>query len=76
VHVRHVLIIAGDGERDIRRDVGQDRDLGVQRDTVCPHEAVEQRGDGTLSEPLLQRVEEQLRTPVGVLLPSIELRRL
>lgn len=54
-----------DGDGVVGRDVGGDRDLGVQGD-VGPDERVVETGDGSLVEPLSERLEEQLRASVRV----------
>jgi len=45
----------------------------MEGDTVCPDESDKEWSDGTFGEPLGDGVEQELGTPVGVLLPSIEL---
>jgi len=45
----------------------------VEGDTIGPDESTVKRGDGTVGEPLSERLEEQFGTSVSVLLPSIEL---
>ena len=45
----------------------------MEGDTVCPDESDKEWSDGTLGEPLGDWVEQELRTSVGVLLPSIKL---
>jgi hypothetical protein len=54
-----------DGDGVVGRDVGRDRDLGVERD-VGPDKGVVEAGDGTLLEPLAERLEEELGAAVGV----------
>ena len=45
----------------------------MKRDSIGPHEAMEQTGDGTFSEPLGERIEQELRAAITVFLPTIEL---
>ena len=45
----------------------------MEGNTICPDESDKERSDGTLGEPLGDRVEQELGTSVSILLPSIKL---
>ena len=62
----------GTSDSVVGRNVGEDRDLGVERN-IGPDETVEKLGDGTFGEPLTEGVEEKLRAAVAVLLPAVKL---
>ena len=62
------------GRRDgvVRADVGHDGQLAGQRHAAAQKPA-EQRREGPAHEPVLERVEQQLRAAVRVLLPARQL---
>ena len=61
---------AGDGV--VGADVGHDGDLAGQRH-AREHEVLEQRRQRALEHPVLERVEDELRAAVRVLLPARQL---
>jgi hypothetical protein len=45
----------------------------MEGNSIGPNESHKEGRDGTLGEPLSERVEQELGTSVGILLPSIKL---
>jgi len=59
-------------ELTIREHICQDRELVMERRTT-PYEPMDGGVNGTLGQPLGERIEQQLGTPVRILLPSVHL---
>ena len=60
------------GKLTVREHVRQGRELVMERCST-PDEPMDGDVDRTLSQPFGERVEQQLRTSVRVLLPSVQL---